>query len=677
MNRILVTSALIYANGPLHIGHLAGAYLPADIYTKYNRLKGNDIIHICGTDEHGIPVTIKAEQLGISPKDIVDKYHKEIYKDFENLNIDFDNFSRTSSPLHHKMAKEFFLKIHKKGLIEKKEGQQLYCPKCERFLADRYIEGECPYCHSENARGDQCEVCGKWIEPTQLINARCKICGTIPKIKKTYHWYFLLDKMQNQLEDWIESKKTWKSNVKSFAKGWFKEGLKSRAITRDMKWGVPVPLDDAKGKVLYVWFDAPIGYISSTIEWANEIGKPELWKEYWFGKDTKLIHFIGKDNIVFHAIVWPAMLLGYNNEIIMPSEIPANEFLNIESRKISTSRNWAIWVKDFLDVFPADFLRYYLAANLPENSDMDFKWKEFQAKINGELADILGNLVNRTYVFINRYFDGLVPEPDTFDNTDNKLIQSINNASEDIGSLFEKFHIRQATFQLMNLAREGNKYFDFKKPWVLIKEDKRKCATTLYLLTNLINTISTLFTPIIPEGMKKIKNALEQENNSWDNASKLNIKPRTRFNNPGILYKKIDDKIIRREEERLMNNSNIEKEIKNNIEMTKDDYVTIEDIHKLGLKVAEIVNAERVDETDKLVKLFIRIGEEDRQIIAGIAKHYNIEELIGKKIIIVSNMKPAKIRGIESKGMLLAASDTNTMSLLTVDRDISSGVEIK
>ncbi|RKX67519.1 methionine--tRNA ligase [candidate division TA06 bacterium] len=679
MKKVLVTSALPYANGPLHIGHIAGAYLPADIYTRYNRQKGVNVIHIGGTDEHGIAVTIRAEQEHVSPKEVVDHYHESIAEDFKRLKIDFDNFSRTSKPIHKKMSQDFFLKIYNRGLIEKREGEQLYCPHCKRFLADRYVEGECPYCHYENARGDQCENCGKWLEPTSLINPRCKICGTTPIVKKTSHWYFKLDKMQEQLEKWLASKNTWKSNVKSFTKGWFNEGLRPRAITRDIEWGIPVPLEEAKGKVLYVWFDAPIGYISSTIEWAEKQGKPDLWKDYWYDNDTKLVHFIGKDNIVFHAIVWPAMLMAYNDGIILPSEIPANEFLNIETKKISTSRNWAIWVHDFLDVFPPDFLRYYLAANAPENSDMDFTWKDFQAKINGELADILGNLVNRTYVFTKKYFDGKIPSPGDYDEDDRKIIKLIENAPDSVGKLLDNFHVRQATFQIMNLAREGNRYFDYKKPWNLIKSDKTKCGTTLYVLANLLNSIAILFSPILPDGMKKIKEALGNNDLHWNNAGKLSIKPGSEFGNPGILYKKIDDKTIRREEDKLMDeNKTNETDMKNKEKNTeKKEYVKIDDVLKLGLKVAEILEAERVENTDKLIKMKIKIGEEERQIIAGIAMSYSPDEIIGKKIVVVSNMKPAKIRGIESNGMLLAASNGATLSLITVDREIDSGSSIK
>ncbi len=670
--RILVTSALPYANGPLHLGHLAGCYLPADIFTRFHRLKGDDVIHICGSDEHGVAITIKAEQEGISPQELVDRYHNEFKQVFKEMGIDFDHYSRTSIPLHHKTSQEFFLNVKKNGYIEEKEIEQFYCPKCKRFLADRYIEGTCPHCGNENARGDQCEKCGKWLEPTELINPRCKVCGTTPVLKKTTHYFLKLDKLQTKIEEWQKDKTHWKDNVKEFCQGWFKQGLQPRAITRDLPWGVKVPGKEEEGKVLYVWFDAPIGYITSTKEWAKKKGDPEKWRDYWQKEDTRLVHFIGKDNIVFHAIVWPGMLMAEGN-YILPYDIPANEFLNIEGDKISTSRNWAIWVKDYLKTFPPDPLRYALSANAPETKDADFSWKAFQTRNNSELADILGNFVNRTYVFIKKYFDGIVPIPEKLNKEDEKIIEKSLSFLDKMEELYDTFQVRKASFEMMELARIGNRYFDYQKPWETVKTDKEKTAQTLYVCSRIVAVLSMISSPIIPFSAKKMREIFNIPEMKWDEMKKFEYGKDWKVGKSEVLFKKIDDKIIEKEKSKLGKKETTMEEKKE-----EKTYITIDDFKKIDLRVAKVVNAEKVEKADRLLKLQLKIGDEERQIVAGIAQYYSPEELIGKNIIIVYNLKPAKIRGIESNGMLLAASteDRSKVVILTPEKDIEDGSKI-
>ncbi len=670
--RILVTSALPYANGPLHLGHLAGCYLPADIFTRFHRLKGNDVIHICGSDEHGVAITIKAEQEGISPQELVDRYHNEFKQVFKEMGIDFDHYSRTSIPLHHKTSQEFFLNVKKNGYIEEKEIEQFYCPKCKRFLADRYIEGTCPHCGNENARGDQCEKCGKWLEPTELINPRCKVCGTTPVLKKTTHYFLKLDKLQTKIEEWQKDKTHWKDNVKEFCQGWFKQGLQPRAITRDLPWGVKVPGKEEEGKVLYVWFDAPIGYITSTKEWAEKIGNPEKWREYWQKEDTRLVHFIGKDNIVFHAIVWPGMLMAEGN-YILPYDIPANEFLNIEGDKISTSRNWAIWVKDYLKTFPPDPLRYALSANAPETKDADFSWKAFQTRNNSELADILGNFVNRTYVFIKKYFDGIVPIPEKLNKEDEEIIEKSLSFLDKMDNLYDTFQVRKASFEMMELARIGNRYFDYQKPWETVKTDKDKTAQTIYVCSRIVAVLSMISSPIIPFSAKKMRETFNIPEMKWDDMKKFEYGKDWKVGKSEVLFKKIDDKIIENEKSKLGKKETTMEEKKE-----ERTYITIDDFKKIDLRVAKVVNAEKVEKADRLLKLQLKIGDEERQIVAGIAQYYTPEELVGKNIIIVYNLKPAKIRGIESNGMLLAASteDRSKVVILTPEKDIEDGSKI-
>jgi methionyl-tRNA synthetase len=545
--KILVTAALPYANGPLHLGHLAGAYIPADVYVRYQRLKGAEVLFICGSDEHGVPITIRADREKVSPKEIVDRYHAMMKKSFHRMGVGFDNYSRTSLPLHHKVSQEFFLNLHRKGYIKEQSVRQYYCTACRRFLPDRYIEGECPHCHQQGARGDQCESCGRWLEPEQLIAPKCKICSSPPELRATKHWYFRLSEFQERLEQWQASKLEWKNNVREFCTGWFQEGLTDRPITRDIDWGIPVPLPDAEGKVLYVWFDAPIGYISSSVEWAHNQGKPERWRDYWFDPRTRLIHFIGKDNIVFHAIVWPATLMAHE-EFILPAQIPANEFLTIEGEKLSTSRNWAVWVDEYLDVFPPDPLRYYLEANAPENKDADFTWKDFQTRNNSELADVLGNLINRSLSFVEKHFEAKVPPGGNLSVADHAILSAIGSATNRIGAALEEFQVRRAVAELMDLARSGNKYFNDAAPWTSLKSDRTRCASTLNTTLQLQAALAVLMEPFLPFSAEKLWRMLNapgsHRDQRWRDVPSARLPDHQPLGKREILFEKIEDAVI-------------------------------------------------------------------------------------------------------------------------------------
>ena len=545
--KILVTAALPYANGPLHIGHLAGAYIPADVYVRYQRMKGADVLFICGSDEHGVPITIRADREGVSPREIVDRYHGMMKDTFQRIGVAFDNYSRTSLPLHHRISQDFFLKLHQQGYIREQSVRQHYCATCRRFLPDRYIEGECPHCHQDGARGDQCESCGRWLEPEQLLAPKCKICGSSPEFRSTKHWYFRLSEFQKKLEEWQASKPEWKSNVREFCSGWFKEGLTDRPITRDIDWGIPVPLPDADGKVLYVWFDAPIGYISSSVEWAEQQGAPDRWRDYWCNPQTKLVHFIGKDNIVFHAIVWPATLMAHG-EFILPAQIPANEFLNIEGKKISTSRNWAVWVDEFLDVFPPDPLRYCFEANAPENKDADFTWKDFQARNNNDLADVLGNLVNRCLSFVEKHFGAAVPPAGQRTGADNAILTAIGEATTRIGAALEEFQVRRAVGEMMDLARLGNKYFNDSAPWASLKTDRARCASILNTTIQLQVALAVLMEPFLPFSAERLWRMLNapgsHRDQRWHGIPGLRLADGHPLGKREILFEKIEDAII-------------------------------------------------------------------------------------------------------------------------------------
>jgi len=558
--KILVTAALPYANGPLHIGHLAGAYIPADVYVRYQRLKGSDVIFICGSDEHGVPITIRAELEKTTPQAIVDRYHKAMKESFGRVGIHFDNYSRTSLPLHHRISQDFFLRLHAKDYLRLEQVQQHYCIQCRRFLPDRYIEGQCPHpdCQAPDARGDQCEKCGRALDPESIISPRCKICGSEPQLRATSHWYFRLSAFQQQLEAWQKSKPHWKGNVREFSAGMFSEGLNDRAITRDLDWGVPVPLPEARGKVLYVWFDAPIGYLSSSVEWAEALGQPERWREYWCDPQTRMIHFIGKDNIVFHAIVWPAMLMAHG-DFILPDHIPANEFLNIEGRKLSTSRNWAVWVDEYLETFPPDPLRYYLTANAPESKDADFTWKEFQARNNNELADVLGNLVNRSLSFVEKHFSSRVPPRAELSDPDREVFASISAATEIIGQSLDEFQVRKAAAELLNLARIGNRYFNSAAPWAALKSNPAQCATTLHTVLQLLLALAVLMDPFMPfsaERLWKMLNAPGSHRDTrWQDIAALRLPEGLPLGQREILFRKIEDSAIAQQTDRLLQRS--------------------------------------------------------------------------------------------------------------------------
>ncbi len=677
--KILVTSALPYANGPIHLGHLAGAYLPADIFVRYHRLKGSDIVYICGSDEHGVPIMLKARAEGVDPQKIVDEFHERNKKSFADFGIKFDYYGRTSAKIHHETSRDFFRTLATKNEFILKKEKQLYDPEAGMFLADRFVRGTCPSCDYEDAYGDQCEKCGTSLSPAELKDPRSAITDARPVLKETTHWYLPLSSYQKQLEQWINSHPEWKPNTLGQIKSWFNEGLKDRAVTRDLPWGVTVPEDvaeeagvDATGKVLYVWFDAPIGYISATREWSADKGDDQLWKKYWQQKDTRLIHFIGKDNIVFHCIIFPAML-AQHGDYVLPDNVPANEFLNLEGNKLSTSRNYAVWLEEYLKKFDPDSLRYVLASNLPETRDTDFSWKEFQARHNNELADILGNFINRTVTFAHRYFEGKIPVCGQLDDLDKELIAGLKSAPQRLGNHIDQFRFKLYVKEYMDLARFANKYFNDREPWKTNKSDPAKCATTINLCLQTVYVLSVLGEPLIPFTTRKLWKMLNiKDVNLWDLDDIFMLREGQAIQKPEIMFSKIEDTPIEKEISRLQKSlENKEKET------MEEELLDIETFSKIQLKVAEILTAEKVENTDRLLKLQVKVGNENRQIIAGIAKHYPVEELPGKKVIIVANLKPAKLRGLTSEGMLLAASDNDNLSLLTVLDDIKSGSPIR
>lgn len=673
--KVLVTSALPYANGPIHLGHLSGAYLPADIYVRYKRLNGDDIIYVCGSDEHGVPITISADKEGVKPKEIIDRYHEQNKEAFYKFGMSFDIYSRTSLNIHHETAKEFFLSYHKQGILNEQKSQQFFDEKANMFLPDRYVEGTCPKCGYEEARSDECEKCGSLYDSSELINPKSKISGQTPVLKETSHWYFPLGKYQERLEDYIKEmnlKYGWKENVLQYCKGWFTDRLKDRAVTRDLDWGVKVPLDNADGKVLYVWFEAVLGYISATKELSMQQNNPELWKKYWQDENTKYIAFIGKDNVVFHTIIFPAMLMAWNDasneKFVLPQNVPANEFLNFEGKKFSKSRGWGIDVIDFISKYPADPLRYTLSANLPEAKDTDFYWKEFQARNNSELADIFGNFVNRTFTFALKHFDGKVPERKNLKEIDNEMISLLKTYPEKVGNLLERFKIKEAVFEMMNLARAGNKYFNDSEPWKLIKSDKDSAGTAINVCLNTIFTLAEIFHPVIPFSSEKIFKMLNSKSVDWTDAGLENMKPGHSLNQPEILFTKIDDKEIENEINKLPAE----------ISSEPVDEITYDEFKKIDLKVAKITSAEKVEKSDKLLKLQVSLGNTKRQIVAGIAKSYEPESLINKKVIIVANLKPAKLFGVESQGMILAVEDADgKLNVLETGVKVKEGTKVQ
>lgn len=681
--RILVTSALPYANGPIHLGHLAGAYLPADIYVRYQRLKKRDVIYICGSDEHGVPITIAAEKKGVSPQDIVDEFNARNKAAFAKFGMSFDYYGRTSSLTHYQTSQDIFLDLNDKGIFKKKTEKQLYDAKAEMFLPDRYVKGQCPQCGYPEAYGDQCEKCGTSLSPTELINPISALTGETPELKETEHWYIPLGDFQKQIEEWIAGKTHWKPNVLGQVKSWLNDGLADRAVTRDLSWGVDVPLAEAKGKVLYVWFDAPIGYISATKEWAENKGDPNLWKTYWQANDTKLVHFIGKDNIVFHCIMFPAMLMAHG-DYVLPDNVPANEFLNLEGNKLSTSKNYAVWLEDYVEKYEIDPLRYYIATIAPETKDSDFSWQEYLKRNNSELADILGNFINRTLAFTDKRFDGKVPPRGELEDIDKDMLNIIAEAPEKIGDLIEKVELRKALTTFMDVARAANKYFNDTEPWKTVKENPERCATSLNICLHACNTLAVLMEPVLPFSAEKAWAMMGHNDNVhdqlWDDVAKMELPAGHKLGTTTILFRKIEEKEIQPEIERLQK---IQQKLTTAAPVEEPTEkqaprITFDDLAKVHLRVAKVLQAEPVPKTDKLLKLQIQIGTEQRQIVAGIALKYSPDELIGKKIIVVANLQPATIRGIESNGMLLAAEDdANNFSLLGLDKDVNDGAGIR
>ncbi|WP_409966335.1 Methionine--tRNA ligase [Mycovorax composti] len=686
--RVLVTAALPYANGPIHIGHLAGCYIPADIYVRYQRAQKRDVIFVGGSDEHGVPITIRAMKEGVSPQEIVDKYHELIKHSFQQMGISFDIYSRTTSPVHHKTASDFFKKLYDDGIFEEKETEQYYDEKTHTFLADRYITGTCPVCGNDGAYGDQCEKCGSSLSPDQLINPRSTLSDAIPVKRKTKHWYFPLQKYEDFLRKWIlEGHTEWKNNVYGQCKSWLDNGLQSRAMTRDSNWGIKVPLPDAEGKVLYVWFDAPIGYISATKELTDK------WADYWCKEDTKLVHFIGKDNIVFHCIIFPAMLKAHGN-FVLPDNVPANEFLNIEGDKVSTSRNWAVWVHEYIKDFPGceDVLRYVLCANAPENKDNDFTWKDFQDRNNNELAAIFGNFVNRTFVLMHKLCGGKVPKlhTDILDDLDRQLIADIEAAKAKVENALEGFRFRDALYEVIDLSRKGNKYMQEKEPWQVVKkvaenpEAQKSIDNCLHLCLQLTANLAILINPFLPATAKKMLHMMKVVDRilDWENAGKINLlSVGYALRAPEILFRKIEDAEIQAQIEKLRAGS-VAAEAAQKVAVATPvsstpavkPVIQYDDFAKLDLRTGTIVAAEKVEKADKLLKLEIDLGFEKRTIVSGIAQHYDPATIVGKRVVVVANLAPRKMRGIESNGMILMAEDADgSLQFIASDKEVQNG----
>lgn len=679
--RHLVTAALPYANGAVHIGHLAGVYIPADIYVRYLRMRGRDVKFICGSDEHGVPITIKAKQQNLTPQEVVDKYHMIIKDSFERLGISFDIYSRTSSKIHHKTASDFFKKLYSEGKFIERESEQYYDEEAKQFLADRYIVGTCPKCGAENAYGDQCEKCGSTLSSTELINPRSALSGNTPVMRKTSHWYLPLDQYEGWLREWIlEGHKEWKSNVYGQCKSWLDGGLQPRAVSRDLDWGVPVPVEGAEGKVLYVWFDAPIGYISNTIELL-----PNDWEKWWKSEDTKLVHFIGKDNIVFHCIVFPVMLKAYGDGFILPENVPANEFLNLEGNKISTSRNWAVWLHEYLEEFPGqeDVLRYVLCANAPETKDNDFTWKDFQTRNNSELVAIFGNFVNRVVVLTHKYFGGEVPANIKSEPIDDDVLSQIPIIKASIEESLESFRFREALKEAMNLARLGNKYLTETEPWKLAKSDMERVASIMNVSLQICTNLAIAFEPFLPHTTQKLAYMLNIKSRNWEDfGSDAILQPGHMINEARLLFDKIEDaaieaQIAKLEASRSQNQMDTsENEIVNQESRVtpQKDECTYDEFTKMDIRTATVLEAERVPKTDKLLKLTIDTGIDIRTIVSGIAEYYTPEVMIGKQICILANLAPRTIKGIESKGMILMAKEENgKMRIVTPQERIANG----
>ncbi|WP_321334243.1 methionine--tRNA ligase [uncultured Bacteroides sp.] len=673
--RTTVTSALPYANGPVHIGHLAGVYVPADIYVRYLRLKKEDVLFIGGSDEHGVPITIRAKKEGVTPQDVVNRYHTLIKKSFAEFGISFDIYSRTTSKTHHDLASDFFRTLYDKGAFIEKTSEQYYDEEAHQFLADRYITGECPHCHSEGAYGDQCEKCGTSLSPTDLINPKSTISGSKPVMRETKHWYLPLDQHEAWLRKWIlEDHKEWRPNVYGQCKSWLDMGLQPRAVSRDLDWGIPVPVEGAEGKVLYVWFDAPIGYISNTKELL-----PDSWETWWKDPETRLVHFIGKDNIVFHCIVFPAMLKA-EGSYILPDNVPSNEFLNLEGDKISTSRNWAVWLHEYLEDFPGkqDVLRYVLTANAPETKDNDFTWKDFQARNNNELVAVFGNFVNRAMVLTQKYFDGKVPAANELTDYDRETLKEFVNVKAEVEKLLNVFKFRDAQKEAMNLARIGNKYLADTEPWKLAKTDMERVATILNISLQLVANLAIAFEPFLPFTSEKLRKMVNMKSFDWAELGHTDLLPGGHvLNEPELLFEKIEDSEIEDQVQKLLDTKKENEEASYRAKPIRAN-VEFDDFTKLDIRVGTILECQRVPKADKLLQFIIDDGLDKRTIVSGIAQHYKPGELIGKQVCFIANLAPRKLKGVISEGMILSAENNDgSLTVVMPGKEVKPGSEVK
>lgn len=681
--RYTITAALPYTNGPIHIGHLAGVYVPADIYTRYLKMRGADALFVCGSDEHGVPITIKAKKEGVTPQDIVDRYHSMIKKSFQEFGIAFDNYSRTSAKVHHDTASDFFQELYDQGKFIEEVTEQLYDEEAQQFLADRFVLGTCPKCGFEESYGDQCENCGTSHNATDLINPKSAITGAKPILKETRHWFLPLDQYEPWLKEWIlkNHKKDWKTNVYGQCKSWIDDGLKPRAVTRDLDWGIPVPVEGGEGKVLYVWFDAPIGYISSTKEWADREGKD--WEPYWKSEETKMVHFIGKDNIVFHCIIFPVMLKA-EGSYILPDNVPANEFLNLEGQKLSTSKNWAVWLHEYLEDFPGkqDVLRYVLTANAPEAKDNDFTWKDFQQRNNSELVGIFGNFINRVMVLTHKYYEGKVPEAEKLQTIDEKTLTELKAYPDVIASSIEKYRFREAQSELINAARLGNKYLADEEPWKTIKTDPERTQTVMYVALQIASALATLSKPFLPFTAEKLNGMLklDQVDYQWGDiaSNKALLNAGHQIGKTELLFAKIEDEAVQKQLNKLEATKKAN-ETEAEEALPQKEQIEFDDFTKLDLRVATIIAAEKMPKTKKLMVLKVDTGIDHRTIVSGIAEHFNAQELVGKKVSVVANLKPIKLRGTLSEGMILMTEDSNgKLVFVNPDEDnVKPGTTIK
>ena len=674
-DRKLITAALPYANGPVHIGHLAGVYIPADVYARFNRRLGKDVAFICGSDEHGIPITIRAKKEGVTPQDIVDQYHEIIKKSFQDLGISFDEYSRTTSPKHKEVSQDFFTTLYNKDKFIEETSEQYFDEQANEFLADRYIVGTCPNCGNENAYGDQCEKCGSTLSPSELINPKSMLSGNVPILKETKNWYLPLNDYEDFLNEWIIEghKNDWKPNVYGQVKSWLTDGLKPRAMTRDLNWGVPVPLPNAEGKVLYVWFDAPIGYISFTQEWAEKNGKD--WKDYWQNDNADLVHFIGKDNIVFHCIIFPAMMKAHG-DYKMPTNVPAFEFLNLENDKISTSRNWAVWAHEYVEEFPGqqDVLRYSLLSSAPETKDNNFTWKDFQTKNNSELVGIFGNFINRVAVLIHKYYDGIVPDG----NESAEELNEITKAATEVENFLEHYEFRNALTAMMNLARFGNQYLQIEEPWKTIKTDPEKAANSLFIAAQIAVGLAQICEPFLPFSAEKLQKMFNVSQLSWSEIKeeKVLIKTGHQINEASLLFSKIEDETIEFQIQKLENTKESNKKTNPKANPMKDE-IQFDDFTKIDLRTATILTAEKVEKADKLLKFSVDTGVDVRTVVSGVAESFTPEECVGKQVMILLNLAPRKIRGIESQGMLLLTNNAEgKLVFVTPTETVENGIEI-